>query len=186
MSRRSVVAVIGNAHVEMDSEAWILARDTGRALVDQGFRVAGGGLGGVMEASFQGARSSCRYREGDTIAILPGFDPSAANIYADIIIPTGLDIGRNLLVANQDGVIAVGGGSGTLCELAYAWQLRRPLVALDTEGWSGKLKGCSLDERVRLPDGSEDHIHTARSGSEAVRMMAELLPQYTSRFPGRR
>ena len=54
------------------------------------------------------------YREGDTIAILPGEDPAAASEHADIVICTGLGSYRNGIVGRSDAVIAVGGGAGTL------------------------------------------------------------------------
>ena len=54
------------------------------------------------------------YKEGDTVAILPGEDPAAASPHADIVICTGLGSYRNGIVGRSDAVIAVGGGAGTL------------------------------------------------------------------------
>lgn len=71
--------------------------------------------------------------------MLPSYDPSDEGSSADIVIATGLDHARNILVANSDGVIAIGGGAGTLSEIAMAWALKRPIVALKVSGWSGKL-----------------------------------------------
>ncbi|MBM3853942.1 MAG: acyl-CoA synthetase, partial [Verrucomicrobia bacterium] len=96
----------------------------GRLLVDHGCRVVTGGLGGIMAAAMEGARQSTKYREGDTIAVLPGHDPAEAAESADIVLATGMSLGRNIVVANADGLIAIGGGAGTLSEIALAWQLR--------------------------------------------------------------
>ena len=96
---RKVVAVIGDAIIEPNGEKYKLAFEAGKALVDNGYRVQSGGLKGIMEAAFHGARSSEKYREGDTIAIVPSFDKSWANKYADIVLPTGLDVYRNVIVA---------------------------------------------------------------------------------------
>ncbi len=185
MGRRSVIAVIGNGDVAPGEPAWEHALALGRRLVDRGFRVVCGGLGGVMEAACKGARASDAWRDGDTIGLLPGFDPAVANLYVDIAIATGLDIGRNLLVANQDGVVAVGGGSGTLAELAYAWQFRRPIVAVGDMGWAGELAGRRLDDRPRT-DATGDQIHAAADAAEAVRLLEELIPLHPRRFPGLR
>ncbi len=185
MVRRNIIAVIGDAGVAPGDPAWEHALALGRCLVDHGFRVVCGGLGGVMEAACRGARSSVAWRDGDTIGLLPGFDPGAANPYVDIAIATGLDIARNLLVANQDGVVAVGGGSGTLAELAYAWQLGRPVVALGDTGWAGELSGRRLDDRPRT-DAAGDRIHPAADAAEAVRLLEEWTPKHPGRFPGRR
>ena len=66
---RKIVAVIGDAVIEKGGDKYKLAFETGKMLVDNGFRVQSGGLGGVMEAAFMGARSSKNYKEGDTIQI---------------------------------------------------------------------------------------------------------------------
>ena len=135
-----------------------------------------------MRAALEGARAAVSYQEGDTIAILPGADPSAANEAADIVLATGLDIARNLVVANSDAVVAIGGGAGTLSEIALAWQLRRPVVALDVDGWSGRLGGLRIDERVRQPElGDEDVVHRAESAEAAVAFVDALLPRHPRR-----
>ena len=87
-----------------------------------------------MEAVFAGAHASEKYREGDTVALVPSFDTETANVYADIVIPTGLDMMRNALVANADAVVGVGGGAGTLCEFAFAWSLKRLIIAYRDSG----------------------------------------------------
>lgn len=109
---RKIISVIGDAVIEKESDKFRLAYETGKMLVDNGYRVQSGGMGGVMEAAFMGAHASEKYREGDTIALIPSFDIHEANKYADIVIPTGLDMMRNALVANASAVIAVGGGAG--------------------------------------------------------------------------
>ena len=118
--RKQMIAVIGYANLKKDEPCYQTAMELGRTLVESGYRVMTGGLGGVMEAALRGARQAKSYREGDTVAILPSFDPDQANPYADIVIATGTDVYRNGIVANADGVIAIGGGAGTLSELSYA------------------------------------------------------------------
>ena len=78
--RKKVIAVIGNKKIERDGIRWRLAFETGKILVDNGYRVQSGGLGGVMEAVFAGAHASEKYREGDTVALVPTFDPETANV----------------------------------------------------------------------------------------------------------
>ena len=107
--RRKIVAVIGNKAIEKDGVRYKIAYEIGKALVDNGYRVQTGGLQGVMSAVLEGAKASKNYREGDTIALVPSFDTETANEFADIVIPTGLDMMRNALVANAYAVIGVGG-----------------------------------------------------------------------------
>lgn len=71
----------------------------------------------------------------------------------DIIISTGIERGGGrefVLVNSCDAIIAISGGSGTLTELAIAYQSDIPMiVVVDTGGWSDKLSNTFLDERNR-------------------------------------
>src|SRR5271157_2986637 len=135
--RRPAIGVIGDAH--LDSEKTGLAVALGEKLVNSGYRIVTGGHGDLARAIAKGARLSIQYHEGDLITILPGYDPSVAEDYSDIIIATGIDHARNLVIANSDAVIALGGGAGTLSEIAFAWALKRLILAYKVNGWSGKL-----------------------------------------------
>ena len=123
-------------------------------------------------------------REGDTIAIIPSFDTTTANAYADIVIPTGLDVMRNTIVANADAVIAIGGGAGTLSEMAMAWSLFRLIIAYDNvDGWSAELAGRRLDVRERYAD-SDDKIFAVSSVQECMAFLNEKINLYTRRHHG--
>lgn len=147
MTRKPVVAIVGASSA---SQPLVTAAEAiGEGLVNAGFRVATGGLGGVMTAASRGARNAAQWVDGDVIGILPSGVAAEANPYVDIAIATGLGFARNVvLVQTADVVVAVGGGSGTLSEIAFAWQFGKPIVALDLgEGWSAKLAGETLDGR---------------------------------------
>jgi len=104
------------------------AEEVGRLLAEQGCTVVTGGLGEVMAAAHRGAKAA----GGTTIAILPGEERRAANQWADHVVVTGIGHARNLAVAaSGDAVIAVGGGWGTLAEIAFARRLGRPVVVLE-------------------------------------------------------
>lgn len=173
--------MIGNAGVPPGSVRYELAKAIGRGIVDAGHRVVTGGLGGVMEAACRGARESSAWADGATIGVLPGTDPSAANDWVDIALCTGLDHGRNRVVAQSDAVIAVGGGAGTLSELAFAWIHRRLVIGLRCGGWSDRLADERIDERVRYPELPEDRVYGASDAVEALELLARLLPRYGRR-----
>ena len=121
------IAVIGAGKCEQ--KIYDLARDAGRALAQRGHRVICGGLGGVMEAVCRGVREA----GGTSIGILPGNDPGEANAYVDIPIATGMGIGRNIIIVRSAEVIlAINGSYGTLSEIAYALQLGKPVIGLQT------------------------------------------------------
>ncbi len=182
--RRKIIAVIGDSRTEPGSDKNRLAEDVGRELVDAGYRVLTGGLGGVMEAACRGARSSPKYASGDTIGVLPGHDPSEANAFTDIVIASGLDHLRNSVVAHADAVVAIGGGAGTMSEICLAWIYKRFVIGLRVDGWSGRMADQRVDERVRYPNEPDDRVFGADSAPEVVRLLAERLARYSGNHHG--
>jgi hypothetical protein len=180
VTRRTLVSVIGDAGATEGCVAYEIARRVGMLAVDAGFRVVTGGLGGVMAAASRGAHESSAYREGDTIGFVPSADPSDANPWVDIAIATNLDHGRNLLVASSDAVIAIGGGAGTLSEIAFAWMYKRLVVALKVDGWSGKLAGHVLDHR-----GRDDYrVVEADNADAAIEIVSRRVGDHHRRIAG--
>jgi uncharacterized protein (TIGR00725 family) len=118
------VAVIGPG-----DEPSVAAAEVGRLLAERGAVVVCGGRGGAMEAACRGAKKA----GGLTVGILPGSDRSEANPYVDVVLPTGLGEARNALVVGAaDVVIAIGGGYGTLSEIALVLQARKRVIGLGT------------------------------------------------------
>lgn len=125
MSRRLVIAVIGGGSCTTEESA--LAEETGRLLAEAGAVLVCGGLSGVMEAAAKGAKAN----GGVTVGILPGDDPAVANHYIDVPLATGLGEMRNfLIVRTAHALIAIGGGVGTLSEIALAQRIGKPVVGL--------------------------------------------------------
>jgi uncharacterized protein (TIGR00725 family) len=106
-----------------------VAEAVGRELASRGCIVVCGGLGGVMAAACRGAKEA----GGTTVGILPGSDRDAANQWVDVALPSGLGEARNALVVRAaDALVAVGGGFGTLSEIALALKAGKRVVGLDT------------------------------------------------------
>lgn len=145
----------------------------GRLLVDHGYKVLTGGLGGVMSAAMKGAKASASYQPGDTIAILPGDDPSAASSYADTVICTGLGHYRNGIVGRADAVVAIGGGAGTLQEIAEAWVVKRPVIVIvGLSGVGGLMAGQRIDGRGGVDRGP---VLSAGDAEDAVQQLSRCL-----------
>ena len=179
---RKIVAVIGDRWCCGNSTKAKMAFELGKALIDNGYRVLSGGGAGIMETVMQGAKSSDKYKEGDTIAILPGFDDKDANDFADIIIPTGLDIYRDAIVANSYAVVAIGGGVGTLNEMTFAWNFKRLMIAYtNVEGWSSKMAGVKMDQYVRYENIPEDQVFPTESAVQTIALLEKYINLYTQR-----
>ena len=146
-----MIAVIGAGNCNKKISR--LAEEVGRKLALKGYTIVCGGLGGVMEAVCKGAKM-----KGErTVGVLPGIDPAEANPYVDIAIATGMGIGRNIIIIHSaEVVLAIDGVYGTLSELAFALQLNKQIVGLET--WD-----------------ISDKIIMAINASDAVDKIAELI-----------
>src|SRR3954471_13061305 len=146
---RAWVAIVGpGAAKSAELEA---AEEAGAAVAEAGAGLVCGGLGGVMEAACRGARS----RGGLTLGLLPGSDREAANGWVLVAVPTGLGEARNALVVRAaDAVVAIGGGWGTLSEIALALKAGVPVVGVAT--WEAAIGGAEPEPGiVRVPGARE-------------------------------
>lgn len=116
---------------------------------------------------------------GLTVGVTYGKGKDVWEKDADIIIPCGLERGggrETVLVTGCDAIIAISGGSGTLTELAIAYQADIPTVALrGYGGWADKLADDYIDARQRrLTFG-------AGTAKEAVEIAFREAAQYRER-----
>lgn len=140
------VAVIGGG--EAEETILVLAYEVGQEIARRGAVLVCGGLGGVMQAAAQGAQEA----GGVTIGILPGPDRRAANPFLTYSLVTNLGHARNIVIAHSaDGLIAVGGGYGTISEAAIGLKLGKPVLGLLT-AWhlDGMKKAFTPGEAVEI------------------------------------
>lgn len=99
----------------------------GETLAGVGLALVCGGKGGVMAAASAGAAAA----KGIVIGLLPEDHAGDANPHLSVALPTGLGITRNALIARASlCLVAVGGGLGTLSEIALGLQWRKPVFTL--------------------------------------------------------
>lgn len=168
----AIVTIFGSALPREESEQYRLAYDLGKALAGAGFTVATGGHSGVMEAASLGASEA----GGPVIGVLAQSMSRKANRW----------VGRRIVVDDWEkrlqklieigaGYVALNGGTGTLVELAVAWEMMakriipcRPLVALG-DFWQPVVERIT---QAKEGAGSEGIVSFARSVPAVVQMLA--------------
>lgn len=101
------------------------------------------------------AAISAKENGGITVGVTGGKDKNIwGDFRPDIIIPSGLGIGGGrefTLVLSCDVIIAISGGSGTLTEMAIAYQAGIPIITVPNfGGWAKTMSNTFIDDRKRL------------------------------------
>ena len=167
MAKKRQILVIGNNTNGCTPEHEKAAYAVGVEIAKSDSVLITGGLGGVMTAASHGAKDA----GGLTVGIIPQDNASEANEYCDIVIPTGMGFTRDYLNAlAADGVIIVGGGSGTLSETCAAYMSKKPIVAI--RNFNGPV--------AKYIDGFIDHRKNVKiigvdDAKEAVKTILELI-----------
>ena len=174
MARKFQIGVMGSAaDLKYSKEVEAAAYEVGRLIAEKGgilFFGAEKDSDSLSTAACRGAKDA----SGLTVGITYGKRKDVWEKDADIIIPCGLERGREtVLVTGCDAVIAISGGSGTLTELAVAYQADIPMVALTGYGgWADKY----LDTRNRIATIG------AASPEEAVKKAFAAAAEYRRRY----
>jgi len=139
------IGVIGPSDASPEEQA--AAERIGHLIAERGGIVVCGGASGVMEAVCRGARE----KGGRTLGILMGSSIRERNPYVEVAVATGMGQARNAaVVLSSDAIIAVGGGYGTLMEIAMALKTGIPVVGWHT--WMAEVpSGGAVPEVSRSP-----------------------------------
>ena len=124
-ARMVPVGVIGPR--EATDQQAAVAEQLGRQLGSLGITLLNGGKNGVMEAVSKG----CAEAGGMVLGFVPEDDWRTANDYVTIPIATGIGKARNVLIAQSSlALVAVGGGYGTMSEMAFGLHFDKPVFTL--------------------------------------------------------
>lgn len=150
--RQMQIGVMGSAaDLGYSPSLEFLAEEIGKELAARGATIIYGAEKDYDSLSTAAARGA-RAAGGTTVGVTYGRDLSVFD-QADIVINAGLERGGGrefTLVLSCDAIITVSGGSGTLNEMAIAYQAGIPIVAMQkTGGWSQEMAGRYLDSRRR-------------------------------------
>ncbi|HUU30224.1 MAG TPA: LOG family protein [archaeon] len=152
----------------------------GRALAQAGYVVVTGGYGAAMEGANRGAQAAGGYSVGVTCSLFSRKPNAYLNhrFEADSLLQR-----LETLLRLGDGYVAGKGGTGTLAEIALAWEYinkrilpGRALVLLG-DFWSVLpeiMRNAKAAPGVSLGRASES-IATARDVQEAVRILNQTL-----------
>ncbi len=167
--RRLQIGIIGDSKIRSEKQ-FNIAYEIGKGVARSDSILICGGRGGVMEAAVRGVHDA----NGISIGILPeGADSAEVSPYLTVKISTYLHWGRNPIVSlSSDGVIACGGGVGTLSELSYAALYNKPIVCIASiEGWSKEIseRGSLNHPPIR------NQVIKAETGKEAVEKIREAI-----------
>src|ERR1700740_3243210 len=120
MGQELQVTVFGSSRPREGDADYEEARLLGRALAESGYAVCSGGYAGVMEAVSRGAKEA----GGKTYGVTAGFFKSA-NLKRWVDIEVRKENWEDRLfelIRMAHGFVACKGGTGTLVELAVAWE----------------------------------------------------------------
>ena len=167
MVKKIQILIVGNNENGSTPDLEKVAYQTGIEVAKAEAVLITGGLGGVMKAACRGAKDG----GGLTVGIIPQNDPSFANEFCDIVIPSGIGLARDFLTAlSADGVIIIGGATGTLSETCAAYMHKRPIVAIkNTGGIAERYADKYLDHRQNVK------IIGVTSPKEAVKVIFDII-----------
>jgi uncharacterized protein (TIGR00725 family) len=178
--RKFQIGVMGSAaDLEYNKAVEEIAEKIGRLIAERdGILVFGAekDSDSLSTAACRGAKQA----GGLTVGVTYGKGKDIWEKDADVIIPSGLERGggrETVLVLSCDAVIAVSGGSGTLTELAIAYQADIPMIAIKgVGGWSDRLADTYVDARERR------FTFGANTAEEAVEIAFREAAQYREKY----
>ena len=182
MITEQIVTVFGGSRAQDGDADYREARELGRTLAEKGFAVCTGGYGGVMAAVSRGAKDGGGKTYGVTA---DSFRGAKANEWIDVEVRVK-DWKERLfeLIKMGDGLVACKGGSGTLAELAVAWEMMnksvtpvKPFVALG-EFWKPILKqvnDASPDDGGAETSSPLLRLSAVTTAAQAVNYLSERL-----------
>ena len=182
MEKELIVTVFGSSRPRENDAEYGEARLLGRLLAEKGFAVCSGAYGGTMEAVSRGAKDAGGKTYGVTAE---AFAAAKANAWVDVEVRVKTWQERLFeIIRLADGFVACKGGTGTLAELAVAWEMMnkavigaKPFVALG-EFWQPMLKcvrEVETGQKNPWAEANAQIIRTAAAADEAAEILASGL-----------
>jgi uncharacterized protein (TIGR00730 family) len=182
MKKEMIVSVFGSSRPRENDSDYIEAHDLGRALAQKGFAICTGAYGGTMEAVSRGAKEAGGKTYGVTAEF---FGAAKANEWVDVEVRVKTWQERLFeIIRLGDGFVACKGGTGTLAELAVAWEMMnkevmppKPFVALG-EFWAQILqclRGVEMGQENPWAEVQAQILRTAATPDDAAEFLWNSL-----------
>ena len=142
------------ADLNYSNDALNFAKELGKLIAKSGNILVYGAEKQYTSLSTEAAKVATKYG-GMTVGVAGGKDKKIFGKFRPtVLINSGLEIGGGrefTLVLSCDVIIAISGGSGTLTEMAIAYQAGIPIIVVDKfGGWAYRLSDDYVDDRKRL------------------------------------
>ena len=169
-----IITIFGTARAEPDQSIYKTAYDTGKLLARAGFTIANGGYGGTMLAAAQGAAEAGGQTIGVTCSV---FDGKANEYVSRQIVTNSLQERLGKLIELGTAYVVLPGGTGTLLELAFIWELKnkgffkteRPIILLG-EFWKPLIELIESDD-----PGSSRYLESAVGPQQVKNLLLKGL-----------
>ena len=149
------IGIMGSAaDLNYSNDTLLFARELGKLIAESGNILVYGAELEYTSLSTEAAIESSKYK-GISVGVTGGKNKNVYGTFRPtILINSGLEIGGGRefnLVLSCDVIIAISGGSGTLTEIAIAYQAGIPIIVVDKfDGWAKDLANKYLDDRKRI------------------------------------
>jgi uncharacterized protein (TIGR00730 family) len=170
-----VVTIFGTSNAKDGDKVFNLAFELGKLCAKNGFAIANGGYGGTMLAAAKGARQAGGKIVGITCRAFGRKGPN--EFITDRIETDNLEQRLSKLIEIGSAYVVLPGGTGTLLEFAYVWELAnkgfvnppKPVILL-TDFFRPLLDIIAVDDRH-----SVEFITVARTPAQVVEILKERI-----------
>ena len=168
------IGIMGSAaDLKYNDETLAFAKELGKLIAESGNILVYGAEKDYTSLSTEAAKEASK-NGGITVGVAGGKNKKIFGEYRPtVLINSGQEIGGGRefnLVLSCDVIIAISGGSGTLTEMAVAYQAGIPIVTIDKfGGWAEKLSDQYFDDRKRIK------CEKASNAKEALELAISLV-----------
>lgn len=166
---KKTITIFGSSKPIHNEEQYDKAYELGKKLAQNGFNICTGGFNGIMEAASKGAVEG----GGEAIGVTVNLWGRTSNKYVtkEIVCDTLFER-ISKLIELGDAFVVLQGGTGTLLELAVAWEyMNKDLMALKpivchSPLWKKIVK--EMNEQMKLEGRNSDMVRCFDSIDEIV------------------